>query len=383
MPWKETEPVKERIKFVLEAWEGSFRTRELCERYGISPKTGYKWLKRWEEEGLDGLKDRPRVWHDCPHKTPRWMEDRIVELREQHPSWGPVSLKLRLERQDPTIRWPAASTVGEILVRRKVRKAKKRRHRGRPVFARGSVQSQAPNEVFTADFKGQFHTRNGGCCYPLTLQDHWARYSLCCQGLDSTRQVAVRNQFEAVFAEYGLPDAILTDNGVPFAGPGLRRLSQLSVWWIRLGIVPCLTQPGHPEQNGRHERFHRTLKQATALPPKANLQAQQEAFDRFRQEYNQERPHQALGGKTPAEVYRPSSRPYPKQLPNVEYPGHFEVRRVSSCGRVKLHGQSFFLSHALRTERVGFEEIDDGLWSIYLGSVLLGRWEERENRVHG
>ena len=383
MPWKETEPMKERIQFILEVDAGFFRFSESCQRYGVSRKTGYKWLKRWEEEGVEGLKDRPRKPHHCPHQTAGWIEDRVVKLGEEREDWGPVTLRDRLRRKEPAIRWPAASTIGEILRRRQVRQRRKRRRRGQPVFARGSVTSQAPNEVFTADFKGQFRTRNGCYCYPLTVQDHCARYSLCCQALESTSQAPVQTQFERVFVEYGLPEVLLTDNGVPFAGPGLRRLSRLSVWWIRLGILPWLTQPGHPEQNGRHERFHRTLKQATALPPQANHEAQQEAFDRFRQEYNQDRPHQTLGGKTPAEVYRPSSRPSPKQLPALEYPGHWEVRRVSSCGRVKLRGQGFFLSHALRHQPVGFEEVDDGLWSIYLGSVLLGHWEERENRVHG
>ncbi len=383
MPWKETEPMKERMKFVLDVEAGIFGFGEVCERYGISPKTGYKWVKRFEAEGVEGLRDRSRAPHHCPHKTALWIEDQVVELRKQRETWGPVTLRMRLERQDPTIRWPASSTIGEILIRRELRKPRKRHRRGQPIFARGAVESQAPNEVFTADFKGQFRTRDRQYCYPLTIQDHSSRYSLCCQGLPSTLQAPVRIQFERVFLEYGLPEVILTDNGVPFAGSGLRRLSQLSVWWIRLGILPRLTQPGHPEQNGRHERFHRTLKQATTLPPAADLEAQQKVFDRFRQEYNQHRPHQCLGGKTPGEVYHPASRPYPKSLPAVEYPGHFEVRRVSSCGWVKLHGQAFFLSHALKAEPVGFEEVDDGLWSIYLGSVLLGRWEERHNRVHG
>lgn len=383
MPWEETGPMKERVKFILEVEEGIFRFSESCQRYGVSRKTGYKWLRRWKEEGLEGLQDRSRRPHGCPHKTTPWMEDLIVELRQKHEDWGPVTLHERLQRKDPSLRWPAPSTIGQILLRREVYRPRKRRHRGQPVFARGSLQSKTPNEVFTADFKGQFRTGNGGYCYPLTIQDHCARYSLCCQGLESTRQAGVRKQFERVFREYGLPDMILTDNGVPFASHGLRRLSQLSVWWIRLGILPCLIQPGHPEQNGRHERFHRTLKQATALPPQANLEAQQKAFDQFRQEYNHDRPHQSLGGKTPAEVYRPSSRPYPEKLPGLEYPGHFQVRRVSSSGFIKLHAKRVFLSLALGGQQVGFEEIDDELWSIYLADVLLGHWNETLNQIHG
>lgn len=236
---------------------------------------------------------------------------------------------------------------------------------------------------FSADFKGQFRTGDGRYCYPLTMQDHCSRFALCCQAHRSTSTGPVWVQFERVFREYGLPEAILTDNGIPFASNGLRRLSRLSVWWIRLGIQPLLIQPGHPEQNGRHERYHRTLKEETALPPAADLLAQQRAFDRFRQEYNHERPHQQLEGKTPAEVYRHSPRSYPSRLARVEYPGHYEVRRVSSDGYIKLYANRIFLSQVLQHENVGLEEIEDGIWSIYLCEVLLGRWNQRDGKIYG
>jgi transposase InsO family protein len=382
MPWEETKPMKERIKFMLDVESGVFHFREICERYGVSRKTGYKWLKRYLEGGLEALRDQSRAPHQCPHKTPKEVEEKIVKMREKHQS-GPVTLGYRLERIDPQIRWPAASTIGEILKRRGQVKPRKRRRKPQALFSRHQVQTDEPNQVMTADFKGEFRTQDGRYCYPLTMQDHCARYSFCCQAMKSTSAKPARDQFERVFQEYGLPETILTDNGTPFASTGLRRLSRLSVWWIRLGIQPLLIQLGHPEQNGRHERYHRTLKQQTAFPPAANLSTQQQLFDRFRQDYNQERPHQSLGGKTPAEVYQPSKRPYPKRLPPLEYPGHYEVRRVSSNGQIKLHGKRIFLSEVLEHQAVGLEEFKEGIWSIYLGETLLGRWNEREGRVYG
>lgn len=382
MPWEETEPMIERIKFVLDVESGVFQFSEICQRYGVSRKTGYKWLKRFLEGGVEALRDQSRAPHYCPHKTPKEVEDKIVKMREKHKS-GPVTLRYRLERLHPQIDWPAISTIGEILKRRGQVEPRKRRRRPQGLYSAQQVQTDKPNQVMTADFKGQFRTQDGHYCYPLTMQDHCARYSFCCEAMKSTSARPARDQFERVFEEYGLPEAILTDNGTPFAGNGLRRLSRLSVWWIRLGIQPLLIQLGHPEQNGRHERYHRTLKQQTAFPPAENLKAQQQVFDHFRQDYNHQRPHQGLGGKTPAEVYRPSQRPYPQRLPALEYPGHFEVRRVGSRGQIKLHGRRIFLSEVLEHQRVGLEEFKEGIWSIYLGQTLLGRYNERENKLYG
>lgn len=383
MPWEETEPMKERIKFVLDVESGFFEFTEVCERYGVSRKTGYKWWKRYLEGGIEALRDQSRAPHHCPHKTPKEVEDKIIQLRKEHEGWGAPTLRYRLKRTHPQMQWPAVSTIGEILKRRGESKPRKRGRKPPGVFRGSPVETEEPNQVMTADFKGEFRTQDGPYCYPLTMQDHWARYSFCCQAMRSTSAQPARDQFERVFQQYGLPQAILTDNGIPFAGSGLRRLSRLSVWWIRLGIQPLLIQPGHPEQNGRHERYHRTLKQETAFPPAANLNAQQQIFDRFRKEYNQERPHQSLAGKTPAEVYRPSKRPYPKCLPPAEYPGHYEVRRVASNGLIKLHGHTIFLSSALQYETVGLEEFKDGVWSIYLKETLLARWDERKGNIYG
>lgn len=383
MPWEERGPMMERIKFMLEAESGVFHFSEICQRYGVSRKTGYKWLKRFSEGGVEALRDQSRGPHHCPHRTPKEVEDEILEMCKKHPSGG-VTLRYRLERMYPQIQWPAVSTIGEILKRRGESKPRKRQGRKpQGIFSTSQVESEEPNEVMTADFKGQFRTQDSLYCYPLTMLDHFARFNLCSQSLPSTCGRPVRDQFERVFQEYGLPDAILTDNGTPFAGTGLRRLSQLSVWWIRLGIQPLLIQPGHPEQNGRHERFHRTLKQQTVFPPAENLEAQQQVFNRFREDYNNERPHQSLGGKTPAEIYRPSERPYPRRLPPLEYPGHYEIRRVDASGHIKLHGKIIFLSTVLHHQTVGLEEFKDAIWSIYLGEILLGRWNEREGKLYG
>jgi putative transposase len=383
MAWEETEPMKERIKFMFEVESEVFHFSEICERYGVSRKTGYKWLKRYQEGGVEALWERSRAPHHCPHKTPKEVEDEIVKLRKEHEKSGPFTLRYRLERTRSEIKWPAVSTIGEILKRRGQVKSRKRRKKPQGLFSGSQVETHRPNQVMTADFKGQFRTQDGQYCYPLTVQDHCARFSFCCQAMRSTSAKPARDQFERVFQQYGLPEAILTDNGVPFAGPGLRRLSRLSVWWIRLGIQPLLIQPGHPEQNGRHERYHRTLKQETTFPPAANLRAQQQVFDRFQQDYNHERPHQSLQGKTPAEVYRPSQRPYPRRLPGPQYPGHYEVRRVSTAGQIKLHGKKIFLSEVLENQIVGLEQFKEDIWSIYLGETLLGRWDERKGKIYG
>lgn len=383
MPWKETVPVKERMKFMLELESGVFRFGEVCERFGVSRKTGYKWVRRYEEDGVEGLKDQSRAPHHCPHKTASAVEDRIVELRDGHPDWGPWTLRAWLQRKHPEVRWPAISTIGDILKRRGRTKRRRRRPRPQPIYSAHQVQSGGPNEIFTADFKGEFRTGDRRYCYPLTILDHYSRMLLCCQGLGSTEGVGVRKQFERIFRTYGLPEAILTDNGTPFAGNGLRRLSRLSVWWIRLGIQPLLIRPGHPEENPRHERFHLTLKRRTTRPPAADRKKQQKRFDQFQEEYNEERPHQHLDGNTPIERYEASTRLFPRQLPEAEYPGHYEIRLVSSSGHMKFKNRRIFLSDVLARERVGLEEIDDGIWSLYLSDVLIARWDEREEKLYG
>ncbi len=391
MPWSETTPMRERIRFWQDYERGIFEFKELCELYGISRKTGYKLIGRILEEGLEqGIRDRPRVARSCPHRTEECLEDALVEIRRLHPRWGPRKIVALLEQELPQYSWPAPSTVGEILKRHGMVAPRRRRARpGHP--GRGGTAMSEPNAVWTADFKGHFRTRDSLYCYPLTVKDGFSRFLLGCKGLLSTEHEGVEPVFELLFREYGLPGVIRTDNGVPFATQAIRRLSRLAVWWIKLGIVPELIEPGHPEQNGRHERMHRTLKAETAKPPAANLRAQQRVFDRFRREYNEERPHEAIGQRTPASLYHPSARAYPDKLPAIEYPGHFEVRRVSRNGGVRWRchrsqgpGQPWLnVSHVLAGEYVGLEEVDNEIWSVYFGSVLLGRFDEREMKIYG
>lgn len=385
MPWDETTRMKQRERFILDLESYQYTMTELCERYGISRKTGYKWADRYGEEGLAGLADRSRVPKSCPHTTAEELVKDLLELRRAHPSWGPRKLLAFLHKRRPEESWPAASTVGGILKRHGLVEERPRRRRRPSAHPnRPAAQAAAPNEVWTSDFKGQFRTGDGRLCYPLTVADGYSRYLLGVQGLDSVSESQAWPVYERLFREYGLPQAIRSDNGSPFASAqAVGGLSRLSVRWLKLGIRLERIEPGHPEQNGRHERMHRTLKQDTARPPAANRLAQQERFDQFRRIYNEQRPHEALGQQTPAELYRPSPRPYPSQLPEPEYPGHFEVRSVRPTGEIKWQGELLFLSEALRGERVGLEEYEAGMWSVYFGSVLLARFDERERKLCG
>jgi putative transposase len=382
MPWSVSTPMSQRLEFVEDAARGLFTMTELCARYAISRRVGYKWVARYAEGGAPALADQRRVATTCPHRLADDVAARLLACRERHPTWGPRKLLAYLTRRQPRVAWPAASTVGALLQRHGVSRPRRRRpqpgHPGRP-----TTPMDAPNAVWTADFKGQFRTGDGVYCYPLTVVDGASRYLLTCHGLPSVETGGARTVFERLFCERGLPTRIRSDNGVPFATSALARLSALSVWWIKLGITPELIEPSSPQQNGRHERMHRTLKAEATRPPAATARAQQRRFDRFRAEYNEERPHEALGNATPAEHYAPSARPYPARLPALDYPGHFEVRYVSRNGGVRWHNAWVNVSHVLAEEYVGLEEVDDGVWSVYFGPVLLGRFDERDGRIHG
>lgn len=380
MPWLETDVIEERTRFVLEADSGLYTMSELCERFGISRQTGYEYWRRYQSEGLAGLQDRARGPKHCPHKTPVEVERALLELKRRYPNWGPVTLLDRLKQLDPKLALPAPSTAGAILKRHGLIKPRarraKRRHPGRPY-----VPMHAPNDVWTVDFKGEFLTGDHRYCYPLTIADAYSRYLLGCRAQRSTHHRGARQCFQAVFRAYGLPLQILSDNGVPFASNAICALSRLAVWWIKLGIHPVRIEPGHPEQNGRHERMHRTLKAETACPPAANLSAQQRRLERFRQRYNEERPHRALEGEVPAARYRPSPRAYPERLPELAYPGHLRVLKVCSNGCVYWRSRALFISNVLVGEPLGFEPVDDGIWSVYFGPMLLARFDERDRRL--
>jgi len=372
----------EKMCFVRDCESGLYRISELAEQYGISRKTAYKWLGRYAEDGEAGLEERWRGALEVANRTPSEVERRLVELRRAHRTWGAKKLLAVLSEQDAGQRLPSRSTVAEILKRRGLVVPKPRRRReGHP--GRPDLVPSVPNEVWGADFKGQFRTRDGRYCFPFTVSDLHSRYLICCDGYLTTSYEGVKGSLERVFREYGLPSAIRTDNGTPFASTGIARLTRMGVWLLKLGIRRELIQPGRPGQNGRHERMHRTLKVEATQPPAANLRRQQERFDVFRDEFNTERPHEALGQRTPAEVYCRSARPYPERLLEPEYPGHFEVRKVSRNGGVKWKKKWLNVGHSLLEERLGFEQISDGIWDVHFANLRIGRFDERELRLIG
>jgi putative transposase len=382
MTWLETSPMTERRRFVDEAHRGLFSMTELCTRYGISRKTGYKWLDRYDAQGRDGLQDRSHAPQACPHKISEEVARAICEGRRTHPSWGPRKLLRWLGRHQPGLRLPAISTAGDLLAREGLVKKQVRRHRHRHPGVVAPV-TRHPNDQWTSDFKGHFRTGDGRYCYPLTVADLHSRLLLGCDALLSTQGRDAYPCFEALFQEYGLPAAIRTDNGVPFASTGLHGLSRLNVWWMRLGIQHHRIRPASPQENGAHERMHRTLKREATRPAAANRHRQQLAFDRFRREYNEERPHEALGDRTPASVYRRSPRPFPDRLPAIEYPGHFQVRFVCNAGTFRFRNRLLFIANALKQHYIGLDEIEDGIWSIYFCQVLLARLDERDFVIRG
>lgn len=381
MPWTETAPMKERMRFVTDWERDLYSMVELCERYGVSRKTGYKWIARYEGEGPDGLRERSRAPHHCPHRISTDVSAAICAGRRQHPSWGPEKILHWLKRRHPELEIPATSTAGDLLARRGlVKKRRRRRHYTHPGVV--PPTTERPNDLWTADFKGHFRTRDGIYCYPLTVADQHTRYLLGCHGLLSTKGQGVRPVFDRLFREYGLPRAIRTDNGVPFATTGIHGLSQLNVWWLRLGIQHQRILPASPQQNGAHERMHRTLKAATARPPQSHVTSQQRAFNRFRVLYNEERPHQFLGGRTPASIYHPSPRLYTGGLPPIEYPGHYIPKRVTNAGTIRFKKRLLFIANSLKQQVLGLDEVDDGIWSIYFCNVLLARVDERDYVLH-
>lgn len=349
---------------------------ELCERYGISRKTGYKWLSRYEADGLEGLREHSRAPRSIPHRTSTETEDALVELRIKHPSWGARKLLRRLKRTRPKLALPAPSTVTALLYRHDL--VKPRRRQRKPLHPGSTpLEAAAPNDVWTMDFKGEFLLGNKRYCYPLTVCDARTRFLLSCTGLPSTKGVPATEVIERLFREHGLPTAIRTDNGSPFASQAIGGLSRLSVYWLKLGIRHDRIDPASPEQNARHERMHRTLKAETTRPPETTFEAQQRRFDAFRYVFNHERPHEALCMDTPADHYQRSTRTMPDVVPEPEYLGHMEVRRVSSSGSFTFKRHVLFLSETLSGEHIALDEIDDGIWSIYFARLLLGRLNER------
>lgn len=380
MPWRAASPMDQRTQFIADHLRDTLSITELCELYGIARKTGYKWIDRYLHHGPAGLEELSRAPRRSPNQTSDEIVSALLAARRRHPRWGGRKLLALLHKQHPRWDLPGRSTASEILKRHGMIPRQRRRRRiGHP--GKPTSQILAPNDVWSADYKGQFLTGDGYYCYPLTVTDGFSRFLLGCQALGSTAEQGAKPVFTRLFQEYGLPTRMRTDNGVPFATPTLGRLSRLSAWWVRLGIVPEFIEPGHPEQNGRHERMHRTLKAETTRPAAGSLAAQQRRFNVFREEFNHERPHEALDDETPAACYTPSPRPMPDRLPPLEYPDRFETRYVSANGGIRWNSRWVNVSTVCAEEYVGLEEIADGIWTVYFGPLRLGRFHERHMRI--
>lgn len=377
MPWNEVKPMDQKLLFIADHLRDPGTFTDLCDRYGISRKTGYKWVVRYHELGIEGLQDQSRKPHHHPLKTPYAVRQAIVQLRDQRDPPGPKKLQVLLGKKYPQLDIPSKTTIYNILKEEGLIRPQRRRKRV-PAGQKPFSPVHEPNDVWSVDFKGQFKTQDGTWCYPLTVMDHDARYLLACQSFSGPQFEPTREVFEALFREYGLPWRIRSDNGAPFASTSPAGLSRLSVWWIRLGIMPERIDRGKPQQNANHERMHRTLKAATALPPEQTAKRQQEAFDRFRDQYNNARPHESLGQVPPASRYCSSSRAMPDKLPELEYPGYFRIGLVHHNGIIHHQGHRIYVAGLLKGEHVGIEEIEDGVWNVYFGPMRLGHFELRD-----
>jgi putative transposase len=383
MPWKQTDPMTERIKLITEHLSGDYTVSDLARRHAVSRRSVYKWLRRYEEKGWDGLEDESRAPHHQARAVEAEVESMILGLKARWPDWGAPKLRRKLEEKIGLEQCPAESTVSAVLKRHGLIKVRPVRRRAVPGGISPLEHCQQANVVWCADFKGWWRTRDGRRCEPLTVTDAWSRYLLRCVGLrDGTGTELVRPHFDLLFREHGLPQAIRTDNGAPFASAGLGGLTKLSVWWLRLGLRVERITPGCPQENGRHERMHLSLEQSGARPARANLAQQQEALEVFRREYNEERPHEALGQRVPAELYVASPRSYNGRLPAPrEYPDEWRVRQVRGGGQMKWAGRNVMVSHALMGESIGLEPRGDGIWKVWFERLELGSFNERRNRI--
>jgi len=372
--------MEQKKRFIDDYIKGYFSVAELCRQFIISRKTGYKWINRYKEKGKYGLEDLPHTPVTIPHKTPSRIEKAILSIRDKHPSWGPKKILATIIRKNQNWDLPADSTVSSILKRndkiKPKRKSPKRLHPGCP-----RTVAKAPNDIWAVDYKGQFKMRNGKYCYPLTVTDLYSRFLLEIDSHPSVSLEKTRKKFEYLFSKYGLPNRIRSDNGIPFASNAIARLSELSAWFVRLGIYVELIEPASPYQNGSHERMHRTLKAEATIPPERNIKHQQIKFNKFRREFNNIRPHEAIEMKCPVEIYRASEKRYPKQLPEIKYDPDFIVRLVSSQGSVRLASSRIQISKVLTYEDIAFERISDGVYNVYYDWLLIGRYFKKGNKL--
>jgi transposase InsO family protein len=379
MGWRELDVCDERRKFIEDWLKREFTFIGLCNRFGISRKTGYKLLQRFRREGDNAFQDQSRARVSQAHAISSDMELKLLNTKARYPLWGPRKIRDFLI-QTGHVGLPASSTVGDIFKRHGLVKSRKIRRKSPPHLL-PLKHCVAPNIVWSADFKGQFELGNGQYCYPLTITDNYSRYLFSCHAMSSPILAESMKVFRRAFEEYGLPEAIRTDNGQPFAGLSVGGLTQMSIWWLKLGIIPERIAPGKPQQNGRHERMHRTLKEAAIKPPEFNLQAQQKRFDTFIREYNEQRPHQALNGQRPKELHKPSMKKMPSKMPEICYPDNFKIRKVRTSGEIQWYGKKYSLTQLLHGEPIGLEEIDDGRAIVHFASLKLGLIDARKDRI--
>lgn len=379
MPWKECQVMDERLRFVARLLDGE-KMAQVCEEFGISRKTGYKIFDRYKDTGIRGLCDRSRRPYRHANQLPMAVEKLIVRLKKEYPHWGAPKLRARLRQRWPDISCPAISTVHAVLDRHGLVKRRARRPRRRLTGTPLSWPA-TPNRLWCADYKGEFVLGNRQYCYPLTITDFSSRYLLACEALSTTKERYAFTVFERAFQEFGLPEAIRTDNGVPFASAhALYGLSKLAVWWLRLGIGLERIAPGHPEQNGRHERLHLTLKNEATRPAVANMLQQQARFDTFVHQFNHDRPHQALDMATPASCYQPSTRPY-EGLEELEYPGHDWTALITACGRLCYENRKVNVSQVFAGQKVGVKQVDDHIWLVTFMHYDLGYFDDETGRL--
>jgi transposase InsO family protein len=379
MPWKESKPMDVRVRLIQEYYDGE-SIAGLAEIYDVSRKTIYKWLARQAKEGMAGLADRSRAPLNCPHKLTEKTIAAILAARHRW-KWGPHKLRVKLLQQQPDIEWPAESTIGEVLKRAGLTHQRRPRIRT-PPYGQPFAAVSGANQTWCADFKGWFLTGDGTRCDPLTITDAHSRYLLRCQITPKTNTVHVAAIFESAFREFGLPSVIHSDNGTPFASVAPGGLSRLSMTWVKLGILPERSRVACPQDNGRHERMHLTLKQATLKPPERNPRRQQESFERFRQQYNHERPHEALEDAVPATWYTPSCRQMPRRIPELEYPTEVLVRRISQQGSLKMNGERTFISEIFAHEWIGLRALDERYYEVLYGPVKLGYLDTHKQQFH-
>jgi len=378
MPWEQTSAMDQRVKFIADWLSQEYSKMELCRAYAISRPSADKWIKRYEEGGVEALAERSRAAHRHPNETAEEIREMIIATKLSHQSWGPKKVLDYLGEKKPKLTWPADSTAGEILKRAGLVNRRVRRRHVAP-YSEPFSDCHGPNQIWSADFKGDFLLGNGRRCYPLTLTDNFSRYLLMCQALGQHSYPVVRPWFERAFRQYGLPRAIRTDNGAPFASLALGGISELSKWWIKLGIRPERIKLGKLSQNGRHERMHRTLKHD--VPPQPTYGRQQREFDLFVKQYNGQRSHEALGRKTPGSVYRRSPRRYPDKLPLVEYSPGMTVRRVRHNGEIKWHGNLLYVAEVQAHEPAGLKQTAQEQWEVRYSFHLLGILDQQAKKI--